>query len=41
MKDGCPLAEAGVDERILNWILKKKVVGEVDWINRAQERNKL
>lgn len=35
------MAKVGVDGRILNWILKKKFVGEVDWINPAQERDKL
>jgi hypothetical protein len=41
LKDGYPLAGVGVDGRILNWTLKKKVVGEIDWINPAQERDKL
>jgi hypothetical protein len=41
LKNGCPSAEVGVDGRILNWILKKNVVGEVDWIIPAQERDKL
>ena len=41
MKDGCPLTEVDVDGRILNWILKKNIVGDVDWINPSQERDKL
>ena len=41
LKDGCSLAGVGVDGRILNRILKKNVVGEVEWINPTQERDKL
>ena len=41
MKDGCPLAEVGVDGRILNWILKEKFADKVDWINPSQKRDKV
>jgi len=41
LKDGCPLAEVGVDGRILNWIWKEKFADKVDWINPSQKRDKV
>jgi hypothetical protein len=40
-KESNQLEELGIAERIvLEWILTKNIVEDMDWINPAQDRNK-